>query len=650
VEGAEIVKMNRYRALCSVIACLAAAGAVGGAASDGEWRVVAGDRGGSLPVSAPAPDDARSDIAIEDLRPGARVRLRSVIEVSGQQPVTGLTLELASLGPASVSVNGIEVFSSERPLPYRVDAASGRVLGFEIGLSGIVHELLPGANLIEVEIDGWMAPPRLRVTMGPAAVEHLSAPTPATSSAVLTTQSARYVILMICDGWGPRHLEAANLYTGTAPSYQTDASWTSLWMATFPYGGSYDGSLAWSDFDYPLQGTTDSAAAATAMMAGSKTRNGRICVDGGGTTRLAFLGEHARTLAVPVGAVTTVPVSHATPGAFTAHNLSRGNTYAIADEAFFGDPNTTGDPGVHVRYGGGFGPTRPPTSVVIGSREAAYVHAAQRDKLAAESGLPGKHVLVEGEDGVDGALALLTAAGDPVVTLLAGLFDRANLRVTRPDGGYRLETPSLAESTAAALTVLDRPGAGFVLAVEGGAVDWAAHGNTMDWVLGELLDFNDAVTTVLDWVEDPANDSGWSNTLVVVTGDHETGYLSAGPGVFPDEALGVGSVSDATLALEKVNLDTGRRASWVDDNPPNDRIDPGETVHWAWNSDGHTNTLVPIYCRGIGSELLDQLSVGTDPVRGPYIDNTAVFSVMHAVLEHDALFVDGFETGDVSRW
>jgi alkaline phosphatase len=172
----------------------------------------------------------------------------------------------------------------------------------------------------------------------------------------------------------------------------------------------------------------------------------------------------------------------------------------------------------------------------------------------------------------------------------------------------------------------------------------------MDWTLGELLDFNQAVAAVVDWVDDPTNGSTWGNTLVVVTGDHETGYLTAAPGVFPDQPLAAGSVNDATLALEKVDLNSGRRASWIDDNPPNDRIDPGETVFWAWNSDGHSNTLIPVFARGVGSEEFPRLAVDVDPVRGRYLDNTGLFEVAVVVLDAAAIFADGFETGDMSRW
>lgn len=187
--------------------------------------------------------------------------------------------------------------------------------------------------------------------------------------------------------------------------------------------------------------------------------------------------------------------------------------------------------------------------------------------------------------------------------------------------------------------------------VEGGAVDWGAQANDMDRVIGEMRDFNLAVQAAVDWVEEPANGSGWENTLVVVAGDHETGYLTRAPGVFPNELFAPGDVSAATLALEKVDVATGLRASWIDDAPANNQIDPGEVVFWSWNSAGHSNTLVPVFARGVGAEQLELLALGEDPVRGSYIDNTDVFGIVAAALATaEAIFVDGFEGGDAGAW
>ncbi len=61
-------------------------------------------------------------------------------------------------------------------------------------------------------------------------------------------------------------------------------------------------------------------------------------------------------------------------------------------------------------------------------------------------------------------------------------------------------------------------------------------------------------------------------------------------------------------------------------------IDQGETVYWCWNSGSHTNSLIPFYSRGAGSQYFEGYAVGTDNVRGSYLDNTDIFTVMDTVI------------------
>lgn len=332
------------------------------------------------------------------------------------------------------------------------------------------------------------------------------------------------------------------------------------------------------------------------------------------------------------GAVSTVPVSHATPGAWVAHNNSRVNTYAIADEGFFGEPNTTGSSS-ETKYAGGHGPTEPVADVIIGDRNSGYVNNKIRDKLTSESGSPGKHYLVERKKRVKAGSALLAAAQDPSVHKLAGLFDHFyrnadGLGGTKAD---RLENPVLAESARAALSLLSKDPDGFVLMVEGGAVDWAGHANNMNQMIGEMKDFDDAVQNIIDWIDDPGNGSSWDNTLMIVTGDHECGYLTKDRGILPNEPLG--NVNPETIAGEQiVNGTGGRRASW-DDIDADGYIDDGETVYWAWNSGGHSNSLIPLYVRGAKAELFNNVIAGYDLLyQSNYIDNSDVFTVMYDVL------------------
>ncbi len=232
---------------------------------------------------------------------------------------------------------------------------------------------------------------------------------------------ARNIIVMIADGWGYPQLEAAEQYSGESPTYRT---WLQYAMDTYPLAGSYDPNMAWTDFSYVLNGSTDSAAAATAMFTGQKTENGRISVGEGGVERLFSLGEKARAQGSWVGTVTSVYLSHATPGAWYAHNISRSNGLAIADEGLWGDPNTTGTPLEDTHYAGGLGLTEPPLTVLIGAGHPLwnggdYVNMAIRDMLFAEGGAPEAFQFVEESLGVAGWRAPSAGGGsqpgnDPV--------------------------------------------------------------------------------------------------------------------------------------------------------------------------------------------------------------------------------------------
>jgi alkaline phosphatase len=141
--------------------------------------------------------------------------------------------------------------------------------------------------------------------------------------------------------------------------------------------------------------------------------------------------------------------------------------------------------------------------------------------------------------------------------------------------------------TRSALTVLSQSNDGFWLLVEGGAIDWAAHANDMARMLEELTEFDAAVRTVIQWVNDKNNDADWGNTLVIVTADHETGYLQP-----------VGDHSGKAVIEQQC---------WGIDCK-------------GW--DYHTNSLVPIYAQGVGAKSLKA------KFDGDYRDNTDIFKVM----------------------
>lgn len=74
--------------------------------------------------------------------------------------------------------------------------------------------------------------------------------------------------------------------------------------------------------------------------------------------------------------------------------------------------------------------------------------------------------------------------------------------------------PTLAEMTSKAINLMKDHKEGFVMQVEAGKVDWAAHGNDICGLLYDQLAFDTAVKVALDFAKKDGN------TLVVITSDH----------------------------------------------------------------------------------------------------------------------------------
>jgi alkaline phosphatase len=139
--------------------------------------------------------------------------------------------------------------------------------------------------------------------------------------------------------------------------------------------------------------------------------------------------------------------------------------------------------------------------------------------------------------------------------------------------------------------------------IEGGAVDWANHSNEPDRMVEEMADYYEAVDSVVAWVE---SHGGWNDTLLILSADHESGLL------------------------------WGLKSSTIAFDPLEDR-GPGKLPGLAYNSHGHSNSLVPLWVRGSGSQRFAALVKAKDPTAaaqwhysGQYVDNTDIFAVMRA--------------------
>jgi alkaline phosphatase len=165
--------------------------------------------------------------------------------------------------------------------------------------------------------------------------------------------------------------------------------------------------------------------------------------------------------------------------------------------------------------------------------------------------------------------------------------------------------PDLATLARGALNVLDERPGGFFLLIEGGAVDWASHRNQSGRMLEEMIDFNRAAAAVAEWVE---RNGGWEMNLMVVTADHETGYLS---GPWP----------------------AGEPPAPCRSRHPLANRGKGQVPDMRWNSGDHTTSLVPFFAAGRGSGKFAAAAAQMDSVRGPYFDNTQVGRILGEIAD-----------------
>lgn len=441
------------------------------------------------------------------------------------------------------------------------------------------------------------------------------------------------IIVMISDGCGYNHIVTTDYYTGTKQPYERFPVQTA--MSTFEYEDQYqldssknptavktlmgyDPSLMWRSFDYSLAPmATDSASAATAMSSGVKTYNGALGVDINKNDVL-LVTERAEALGKATGVITTVEWSHATPAGFVAHNESRNNYAAIAEEMIQSS-------GTDVIMGAGnpyFDDSGLPVVVPEATDAATTTTRAKRFQYV--GGESTWNALVGGTaggdangDGTPDPWTLIQTSGqfatlaDATITpdRVCGVAQvYTTLQQVRAGDGnadpfkvpMNSNVPSLATMAKGALNVLDKDPDGLFLMIEGGAVDWASHANQTGRLIEEEMDFNAAVDAVTKWVE---KNSNWSETLLIVTGDHETGMLN-----------GPGSKASGTFAPI---VNNGKY-----------RV-PGV----EWGSGDHTNQLIPLFAKGAGAHLVSSYVRVKDPVRGGYIDNTDVADLIFGLLK-----------------
>ena len=300
------------------------------------------------------------------------------------------------------------------------------------------------------------------------------------------------LILMISDGMSPGLLSLADFVRVERTGSSTN--WTRLMRGEFAgVGVGTGGGVGLGGVRICLMGTasarpvTDSAAAVTAFSCGRRTNNGMVCMlpDGSALTPMFVRASEA---GFATGLVSTTQLAHATPAGFVAVSRSRNSYPEIAAQMV--------DRACDVMLGGG----------------QKYFTPELLEGFVGDGG----GVVVRDRDG------LLRAGGGGGWGggWLLGLFSDDHMSYELDRG--ETDEPSIAEVTSVALGRLggmvyggDGRKRGFVLMVEGGRVDHAAHANDAAGIIGDQLAFDDALGVALRFMRDHGDE-----TMLVVTSDH----------------------------------------------------------------------------------------------------------------------------------
>lgn len=332
---------------------------------------------------------------------------------------------------------------------------------------------------------------------------------------------ARNIILMIGDGMGISQVSAGMYANGNKTNLEK-FSVTGLQKATA------------SD-----RLITDSASGGTALACGVKTYVGAIGVNTDTMPVISIL-EEAEARGMATGMVTTSSITHATPAVFIAHVKLRNQFEDIAASFLKTE--------IDLFIGGG----------------KKYFNRRITDNRNLIHELEKKGYFVS-----DYRQQPL----DEIVPLAQKNFAYFTADAEPPPASKGRDY--LPRASNMATYFLDRHSGkdGFFLMIEGAQIDWAGHENDNDYLVSEMIDFDEAIGRALKFAERDGQ------TLVIVTADHETGGYAINPGSRMDSLI------------------------------------------TAFTTDKHTAALIPVFAYGPGAEYFHG-----------FYDNTAIYTKMRQAL------------------
>ena len=369
-------------------------------------------------------------------------------------------------------------------------------------------------------------------------------------------QKAKYVFYFIGDGMGFTHVAAAEAYLAQERGV---IGMDPLCFTQFPVLGEATTFSASNII-------TDSSAAGTALSTGEKTKNGMLCIAPDSTTQQKSIAYKIHEAGFSVGVMSTTPINHATPAAFFGHNIKRGNYYAIGKEI----PQT----GFEFFAGGGL------------------LHPMGKDSCETKSLY---EIVAEGgytiANGYEDFLAKKDA--ERIVLVQSEGSDKiCPYALGRPEGAL-----TLSQIVEAAITVLERNPKGFFMMAEGGLIDWTAHSQDLAGTIFETLDFDQAIQVAYAFYEKHPKE-----TLIVVTADHETGGIALGRKGYTYDLTVIDKIKNASASTDV--------EQYMNDPKSIDSVN--EEARIGWTTTSHSGGPVPVWAKGVGSQLFAARQDNTD--------------------------------------
>jgi len=317
-----------------------------------------------------------------------------------------------------------------------------------------------------------------------------------------TVSAAKYVFLFIGDGMSYPQIQSTSDFLGALKDEDYFLAQPSL---DDNKGATLDGPEYLNFMNFEAAGSAvtydsnsfapDSASTATSISTGRKTYSGTINVDVTGTEVFETIAEKVHEqLGMKVGIISSVNLNHATPAAFYAHQVTRNNYYEIGEELVAS--------GFEYFAGGGlkkvegYDAENPLPNLYDLATEAGYTVTFTNEEAAAVTADSGKVILID-EHLADS--------------------DSMAYEIDRTEDMW-----SLADYVEKGIEVLDND-KGFFMMCEGGKIDWACHANDAASTIQDTVAFADAVQVAIDFAAQHPDE-----TLILVTGDHETGGLTIG--------------------------------------------------------------------------------------------------------------------------